>query len=78
MTRLAIALVAALLTLGAGGVGEAKPAKASGAKIDYIDPSVWMEKNGAELLRLHGDWSSLMRAMRSPSMRRSIHMKISV
>ncbi|HXI57309.1 MAG TPA: isoleucine--tRNA ligase [Polyangia bacterium] len=27
-------------------------ARASGAKIDYIDPGVWMEKNGAELLRL--------------------------
>lgn len=27
-------------------------AKAAGAKIDYIDPIVWMEKNGAELLRL--------------------------
>ena len=27
-------------------------ARAAGAKIDYIDPGVWMEKNGAELLRL--------------------------
>src|SRR4029077_19122661 len=27
-------------------------ARASGAKIDYVDPIVWMEKNGAELLRL--------------------------
>jgi isoleucyl-tRNA synthetase len=27
-------------------------AKAAGAKIDYIDPAIWMEKNGAELLRL--------------------------
>jgi isoleucyl-tRNA synthetase len=36
-------------------------AKASGAKIDYIDPIVWMEKNGAELLRLWtaaGDYQS--------------------
>ena len=24
----------------------------AGAKIDYVDPAVWMEKNGAELLRL--------------------------
>jgi isoleucyl-tRNA synthetase len=27
-------------------------AKATGMKIDYVDPIVWMEKNGAELLRL--------------------------
>jgi isoleucyl-tRNA synthetase len=27
-------------------------AKAAGVKIDYVDPAVWMEKNGAELLRL--------------------------
>jgi isoleucyl-tRNA synthetase len=27
-------------------------AKAAGAKVDYVDPSAWMEKNGAELLRL--------------------------
>jgi isoleucyl-tRNA synthetase len=36
-------------------------AKASGAKIDYIDPIAWMEKNGAELLRLWtaaGDYQS--------------------
>jgi isoleucyl-tRNA synthetase len=31
---------------------EIAKAKASGAKIDYVDPIVWMEKNGAELLRL--------------------------
>ncbi|HEY0709647.1 MAG TPA: isoleucine--tRNA ligase [Polyangia bacterium] len=31
---------------------EIAAAKASGAKIDYIDPGVWMEKNGAEVLRL--------------------------
>jgi isoleucyl-tRNA synthetase len=31
---------------------EIAKAKASGAKINYVDPSVWMEKNGAELLRL--------------------------
>jgi isoleucyl-tRNA synthetase len=31
---------------------EIAKAKASGAKISYIDPAVWMEKNGAELLRL--------------------------
>ncbi len=31
---------------------EIAAAKASGAKIDYVDPIVWMEKNGAELLRL--------------------------
>jgi isoleucyl-tRNA synthetase len=31
---------------------EIAKAKASGAKVDYIDPGVWMEKNGAELLRL--------------------------
>ena len=33
----------------------------AGAKIDYIDPVVWMEKNGAELLRLWtaaGDYQS--------------------
>jgi isoleucyl-tRNA synthetase len=36
-------------------------AKAAGVKIDYIDPIVWMEKNGAELLRLwaaSGDYQS--------------------
>ena len=27
-------------------------ARAAGAKINYVDPGVWMEKNGAELLRL--------------------------
>jgi isoleucyl-tRNA synthetase len=27
-------------------------ARASGAKLSYVDPSLWMEKNGAELLRL--------------------------
>jgi isoleucyl-tRNA synthetase len=27
-------------------------ARAAGAKINYVDPAVWMEKNGAELLRL--------------------------
>jgi len=31
---------------------EIAKAKASGAKVDYVDPAVWMEKNGAELLRL--------------------------
>ena len=31
---------------------EIAKARAGGAKIDYIDPGVWMEKNGAELLRL--------------------------
>ena len=31
---------------------EIAAARASGAKIDYVDPGVWMEKNGAELLRL--------------------------
>ena len=31
---------------------EIAKARAAGAKIDYIDPAVWMEKNGAELLRL--------------------------
>ncbi len=31
---------------------EIAKARAAGAKIDYIDPGVWMEKNGAELLRL--------------------------
>ncbi|MDB4979476.1 MAG: isoleucyl-tRNA synthetase [Myxococcales bacterium] len=31
---------------------EIAKAKASGAKIDYVDPIVWMQKNGAELLRL--------------------------
>jgi isoleucyl-tRNA synthetase len=27
-------------------------ARASGAKVDYVDPAVWMEKSGAELLRM--------------------------
>jgi isoleucyl-tRNA synthetase len=27
-------------------------ARAAGAKVTYVDPAVWMEKNGAELLRL--------------------------
>jgi isoleucyl-tRNA synthetase len=27
-------------------------ARAAGAKVDYVDPIVWIEKNGAELLRL--------------------------
>jgi isoleucyl-tRNA synthetase len=31
---------------------EIAKARASGAKIDYIDPIDWMKKNGAELLRL--------------------------
>jgi isoleucyl-tRNA synthetase len=31
---------------------EIAAARASGAKIDYVDPAVWMEKNSAELLRL--------------------------
>ena len=31
---------------------EIAKARASGAKIDYVDPGVWMQKNGAELLRL--------------------------
>jgi isoleucyl-tRNA synthetase len=36
-------------------------ARAAGEKIDYVDPAVWMEKNGAELLRLWtagGDYQS--------------------
>ncbi|HXT99919.1 MAG TPA: isoleucine--tRNA ligase, partial [Polyangia bacterium] len=31
---------------------EIAKARAAGAKITYVDPAVWMEKNGAELLRL--------------------------
>jgi isoleucyl-tRNA synthetase len=31
---------------------EIAAARESGAKIDYVDPIVWMEKNGAEILRL--------------------------
>jgi len=31
---------------------EIAKARAAGAKIDYIDPGEWMEKNGAEVLRL--------------------------
>ena len=31
---------------------EIAKARASGAKIDYVDPGVWMQKNGAELLHL--------------------------
>jgi isoleucyl-tRNA synthetase len=31
---------------------EIAKARAAGAKVDYVDPAVWMEKNGAELLRL--------------------------
>ncbi len=31
---------------------EIATARAAGAKVDYVDPAVWMEKNGAELLRL--------------------------
>jgi isoleucyl-tRNA synthetase len=31
---------------------EIAKARASGAKVDYVDPGVWMQKNGAELLRL--------------------------
>ncbi len=31
---------------------EIAAARAAGAKIDYVDPGVWMQKNGAELLRL--------------------------
>jgi isoleucyl-tRNA synthetase len=31
---------------------EIAKARASGAKIDYVDPIVWIQKNGAELLRL--------------------------
>lgn len=31
---------------------EIAKARAAGAKLDYVEPSVWMEKNGAELLRL--------------------------
>jgi isoleucyl-tRNA synthetase len=31
---------------------EIAKARAAGAKIDYVDTAVWMEKNGAELLRL--------------------------
>lgn len=31
---------------------EIERARAAGAKTDYVEPSVWMEKNGAELLRL--------------------------
>jgi isoleucyl-tRNA synthetase len=40
---------------------EIAKAKASGAKMNYVDPAVWMEKNGAELLRLWtaaGDYQS--------------------
>jgi len=40
---------------------EIAKARAAGAKIDYVDPGVWMEKNGAELLRLWtaaGDYQS--------------------
>jgi isoleucyl-tRNA synthetase len=36
-------------------------ARAAGEKIDYVDPGVWMQKNGAELLRLWaaaGDYQS--------------------
>ncbi|HET6281498.1 MAG TPA: isoleucine--tRNA ligase [Polyangia bacterium] len=31
---------------------EIAKARAASAKIDYVDPTIWMEKNGAELLRL--------------------------
>ncbi len=31
---------------------EIAKARASGAKVDYVDPGEWMQKNGAELLRL--------------------------
>jgi isoleucyl-tRNA synthetase len=31
---------------------EIERARAAGIKTDYVEPSVWMEKNGAELLRL--------------------------
>ncbi len=31
---------------------EIEKARAAGVKTDYVEPSVWMEKNGAELLRL--------------------------
>jgi isoleucyl-tRNA synthetase len=31
---------------------EIAKARAAGAKLSYVDPAVWMEKNGAELLRL--------------------------
>jgi isoleucyl-tRNA synthetase len=31
---------------------EIAKARAAGSKVDYVDPGVWMEKNGAELLRL--------------------------
>jgi isoleucyl-tRNA synthetase len=31
---------------------EIAKARAAGAKISYVDPAVWMEKNGGELLRL--------------------------
>jgi len=31
---------------------EIAKARAAGAKVDYIDPAIWMQKNGAELLRL--------------------------
>ncbi len=31
---------------------EIAKARAAGAKVDYVDPTVWMQKNGAELLRL--------------------------
>jgi isoleucyl-tRNA synthetase len=40
---------------------EIAKARASGAKLSYVDPSVWMEKNGAEMLRLWtaaGDYQS--------------------
>jgi isoleucyl-tRNA synthetase len=31
---------------------EIAKARAAGAKLSYVDPAIWMEKNGAELLRL--------------------------
>ncbi len=31
---------------------EIERARAAGVKTDYVEPSIWMEKNGAELLRL--------------------------
>ncbi len=46
---------------------EIAKAKASGAKIDYIDPIVWMQKNGAELLRL---WTAASDYQATSSFRR--------
>jgi len=37
---------------------EIEKARAAGVKTDYVEPGVWMEKNGAELLRL---WAAARR-----------------